>query len=232
MKIDFRTKLFMTMILSMVVLLGNLQSKHIYILIFVCSLPYILFFLEGYYIKAIKGILIILIAYIFQNYFLYNSDGILLSLSLFITSMVLNMLPGVMMGNFALTTTDMGEIISSMQKMKLPEQIIIPISVMARFFYTVKIDYGQIKKAMYMDGLVGYKMLLHPFKMFEYRIVPLLMCIIKTSDEVSISAITRGLEVGGKRSSIYTPKLKLIDYILIFIMLYTFILSLVGGRFA
>lgn len=231
MKIDFRTKLFMTIVLSCILLLGNLQKNHIYIAIFACMLPYLLFFIYGFYARAIKGIILVLIAAIFQEY-LYTTDGILLSISLFVTSLVLNMLPGVMMGSFALSTTDMGEIIATMKKMKIPDQLIIPISVMARFFYTVRIDYSQIRQAMYLNGLVGIKMFLHPLKLFEYRVVPLLMCLTKTSDEVAISAITRGLEVGAKRSSIYEPKLSLFDYILIITMILLAILAFEGGSYA
>lgn len=231
MKIDFRTKLFMTVVLSFILLLGNLQKNHIYIAIFACMLPYLLFFIYGFYARAIKGIILVLIAAIFQEY-LYTTDGILLSISLFVTSLVLNMLPGAMMGSFALSTTDMGEIIATMKKMKIPDQLIIPISVMARFFYTVRIDYSQIRQAMYLNGLVGIKMFLHPLKLFEYRVVPLLMCLTKTSDEVAISAITRGLEVGAKRSSMYEPKLSLFDYILIITMILLAILAFEGGSYA
>lgn len=231
MKIDFRTKLFMTIVLSCILLLGNLQKNHTYIAMIACSLPYILFLIYGFYSRAIKGIILVLIAAIFQEY-LYTTDGILLSISLFVTSLVLNMLPGAMMGSFALSTTDMGEIIATMKKMKIPDQLIIPISVMARFFYTVRIDYSQIRQAMYLNGLVGIKMFLHPLKLFEYRVVPLLMCLTKTSDEVAISAITRGLEVGAKRSSMYEPKLSLFDYILIITMILLAILAFEGGSYA
>lgn len=231
MKIDFRTKLFMTVVLSCILLLGNLQKNHTYIAMIACSLPYILFLIYGFYSRAIKGIILVLIAAIFQEY-LYTTDGILLSISLFVTSLVLNMLPGAMMGSFALSTTDMGEIIATMKKMKIPDQLIIPISVMARFFYTVRIDYSQIRQAMYLNGLVGIKMFLHPLKLFEYRVVPLLMCLTKTSDEVVISAITRGLEVGAKRSSMYEPKLSLFDYILIITMILLAILAFEGGSYA
>lgn len=231
MKIDFRTKLFMTVVLSCILLLGNLQKNHTYIAMIACSLPYILFLIYGFYSRAIKGIILVLIAAIFQEY-LYTTDGILLSISLFVTSLVLNMLPGAMMGSFALSTTDMGEIIATMKKMKIPDQLIIPISVMARFFYTVRIDYSQIRQAMYLNGLVGIKMFLHPLKLFEYRVVPLLMCLTKTSDEVAISAITRGLEVGAKRSSMYESKLSLFDYILIITMILLAILAFEGGSYA
>ena len=48
-KLDFRTKLFTTVVLSYVLLLGNLQQKFIYVAIAASVLPYILFIIDGKY---------------------------------------------------------------------------------------------------------------------------------------------------------------------------------------
>ena len=115
------------------------------------------------------------------------------------------------MGVYALSTTDMSEVISSLKKLHLPDQLVIPVTVMARFFYTCSIDYKQIKDAMYIDGLTTTRLLFHPVKFVEYRIIPLLMVLTRTADEVSTSALTRGLEVNQKRSYTFDNKFKLID---------------------
>ena len=48
--------------------------------------------------------------------------------------------------------------------------------------------------------------------MIEYRFVPLLMCSSRTADDMSISAMTRGIAVGQVRSSISRPRLSLLDF--------------------
>ncbi|MDM8311352.1 Cobalt transport protein [Clostridium cadaveris] len=115
--------------------------------------------------------------------------------------------------------------------MKIPDQIVIPITVMARFFYTFREDYSQIKDAMYLHGLTTKRLILNPLKLFEYRTVPLLMCLTRTADEVAISALTRGMEIGVKRSSISTSKIKEIDYIF-FLIMFLLIGFYIRGKYA
>lgn len=48
----------------------------------------------------------------------------------------------------------MSDLVASLKKMRFLDSLIIPLSVMFRFFYTLKEDYQQIKEAMYLQGLV------------------------------------------------------------------------------
>lgn len=210
---DFRTKLFMTVVIGYTLLLGNLQQKYLAVAVIASLLPYLLLIFDRRYKAAFKGGMFIVGAAIIQKYFLYNATGLWTSVFLFFSMIILRMLPGLMMGKYSLETTDMSDLVLSLKKMKLPDQIIIPMTVMARFFYTVKEDYSQIKDAMYLHGLTTRKLIFKPFKLFEYRTIPLLMCLTHTADEVAISALTRGMEVGKPRTSISDSKFKLIDYI-------------------
>ena len=145
---------------------------------------------------------------------------------------VLRMLPGLLMGQYTFLTTDMSEIIFSLKKMHVPDQLMIPVTVMARFFYTTSMDYQQIKDAMYMDGLTTSRLLLHPIQFFVYRIVPLLMVLTRTADEVSMSALTRGLEVGKERTFIFTNRLKWIDFLCFFMMILLIFVTWKGSLYA
>lgn len=230
-RLDFRTKLFMTIVISYTLLLGNLQQKYLAVAVAASLLPYILLISERRYKEALKGGVFIIVASIIQKYFLYNATGILTSLFLFIAMLFLRMLPGFMMGKYTLVSTDMSELVCSLKKMKIPDQIVIPITVMARFFYTVREDYSQIKDAMYLHGLTTKRLILNPLKLFEYKTVPLLMCLTRTADEVAISALTRGMEIGVKRSSISTSKIKGIDYIF-FLLMFLLIGFYIRGKYA
>lgn len=228
-KLDFRTKLIMTIVLSVVLLLGNFDKKLFYMPIILSMIPCVLLMISGYYSQAVRGILFIFIIALIQKYMFLNAKGLILNFYIVLSSFALKLIPSAMMGSYTLLTSTMGEILYSMKKMKIPAQIIVPVSVMARFFYTIKIDYEQIKIAMKLQGLTTFNLLFKPYKLFEYRLVPLLMCLTKTADEVAISAITRGLEIGTERTSIHERKLHFIDYIFLIFTGIIIVIYIMGG---
>lgn len=61
--------------------------------------------------------------------------------------------PGIMMGYITVRTTTVSEFVAAMKKLHLPEQIIIPMSVIFRFFPTVVEEYNAIGDAMKMRGI-------------------------------------------------------------------------------
>ncbi|MDD7771043.1 energy-coupling factor transporter transmembrane component T [Suipraeoptans intestinalis] len=218
-RIDIRTKLFMTGVISYVLLLGNLQQTYLAAAIAISLLPYLLLFLEKRYKESIRGGVLLLAAGLVQKFLLQDAKGVWASLFLFLTVVFLRMAPGIMMGKYAFVTTGMSDLVCALKKMRLPDQIVIPMTVMARFFYTVREDYRQVKDAMYLHGLTTARLLVHPVRLLEYRTVPLLMCLTRTADEVAVSALTRGMEVGKRRSSISGTKLTGIDYAFFALML-------------
>ena len=77
-----------------------------------------------------------------------------------------------------------------MLRLHLSEKIIIPLSVMFRFFPTVMDEAASINAAMRMRGIyMGGK---NVGKMLEYRLVPLMTCCVKIGEELSAAALTRG----------------------------------------
>ncbi len=85
---------------------------------------------------------------------------------------------------------------SALNRMKVPRSIGIPFSVLLRFVPTIKIELKALKENMKIRGIVTSRFfpLLHPIKYIEYTLVPLLMRMIKISDELSASALIRGLD--------------------------------------
>ena len=132
------------------------------------------------------------------------------------------------MGYYAIVTTKMSDLVYSLQKISLPNFLIIPVSVMFRFFYSIKEDYMKINEAMYMHGLTMKNFFKEPAKILEYKFVPLLMITSQTADNVAISAMTRGMRVDGERSSISNESLKLQDYVLMIFGVFIIILFIRG----
>ncbi|MGY3724509.1 energy-coupling factor transport system permease protein [Granulicatella balaenopterae] len=229
--LDFRTKLFVTVVLSYTLLLGNLQERFLVVAIGASSLPYLLLLLARRYQAAIRGIGLIIGAVLVQKYLMGHVTGVVTSICLFITMLILRLLPGFVMGKYSFMTTDISELIYSLKKLRLPDQMIIPMTVMSRFFYTAKTDYQQIKEAMYLQGLTSKRLLTQPVKLIEYRTIPLLMVLMRTADDVAVSALTRGLVIGKKRTSLVETHFTWRDGVMFFCMV-VLIGFYLGGKYA
>ena len=87
-----------------------------------------------------------------------------------------------------------------MLRLHLSEIIIIPLSVMFRFFPTVADEFSSINAAMKMRGIaLGGR---HAGKIVEYRMVPLMTCSVKIGEELSAAALTRGLGGNVRRTNV------------------------------
>ena len=106
-----------------------------------------------------------------------------------------------MFGGYITKTTNVSEMLEALNRMKVPRSIGIPFSVLLRFVPTIKIELKALKENMKIRGIVKSRFfpLLHPIKYIEYTLVPLLMRMIKISDELSASALIRGLDSDEKR---------------------------------
>ena len=215
MKIDFRTKIFLTNVIGIAAIEGSLGRRYYYLGILIAIFPYLLALFDRKWSLLIKGLLYTSVAVLAQGLLLKLPQNFFtLILNLYV-GIIIKVLPGFMMGYYALVTTKMSDLVYSLQKISLPNFLIIPVSVMFRFFYSIKEDYKKINEAMYMHGLSMKNFFKEPAKILEYKFVPLLMITSQTADDVAISAMTRGMRVDGERSSISDASLKLQDYVLI-----------------
>src|SRR5699024_3172830 len=104
-----------------------------------------------------------------------------------------------MMEYYLVSTTTVSEFVAAMERMYVPQKIVIPMSVMIRFFPTVTEEYAAIRDDMKMRGITTFR---SPMKMLEYRVVPLMISIAKIGEELSAAALTRGLGAPQKRTNI------------------------------
>lgn len=119
-----------------------------------------------------------------------------------------HMLPGFIMGYYLVSTTTVSEFVAAMERMRVSQKVVIPVSVVFRFFPTVKEEYAAIRDAMKMRGIATLR---SPMKMLEYRVVPLMISIAKIGEELSAAALTRGLGAPQKRTNICTIKFGPLD---------------------
>ena len=117
-------------------------------------------------------------------------------------------------GSFFVKTSDVGSVISSMDKIKLPRTVSIPIAVMFRFFPSFKEESRNIKLAMRIRGIT-FK---NPIKYIEYVIVPLLVISSNISDDIAKAAETKCIENPVKKTRYIPVKIKAVDFVYVFFM--------------
>lgn len=148
----------------------------------------------------------------------------MLIFSEFYVLMFWNLSPAFLM-SWDLVTTPPGKISAFLSSIHLPTSIILGVLVVFRFFPTMKSELRSVYLSMKNRNLTGIKQILQaPARTCEYVLIPLLVRILMTADQLSVSAIARGGESLGKRSSYYESKIEITD---IFAMILWF--ALVSG---
>ena len=220
--LDPRTKILMLLNMAVFVL-GSAGGERVQTLTpLFCAMPAVLLLSAKKWKTAITYIILFSVSYWgyavfgdittgFLHYFLLGCCGILA-----------RFLPSIMMGGYLVSTTTVSEFTAAMLKMKLSEKIIIPLSVMFRFFPTVFDEAASINAAMKMRGIhLGGR---NAGKILEYRIVPLMTCCVKIGEELSAAALTRGLGGEVRRTNICNIGFKVQDFIFITVSIVPYVL--------
>jgi energy-coupling factor transport system permease protein len=214
MKLDPRTKFYMILIVSAVVMMSATTPFLWGVRIAMTLIPIILLIIEKRYTSAFGFAFLYIAALVLTFAFLSEeSTGIFKSLLTGYSGIVVQFMPCLITAWYVIRTTKIDEFMSAMQKMKLPDGITISLAVVMRFFPTIKEEYSSISDAMKMRGIsFGGG---NAAKMVEYRMIPLLFSCVNIGDELSAAAITRGLGGKVKRTSVEELRLRFVDWLLI-----------------
>lgn len=225
--LDPRTKLLLLLAIAVVVL-GGAGGAVLRPFAWVLSvIPFFLLFFSGKRLRAIEGMLILGAGYLLQYLLLPHAVGVANFLILMVTGLVTRLLPGLVMGSYALSTTTVSEFTAAFQRMRISDKLIIPLSVMFRFFPTVVEEFAAINAAMRMrDIRFGGKNIL---KTIEYRAVPMMTCSVKIGEELSASALTRGLGSPKKRTNICKIGFRTWDYVFLTFVLLMIIFGILSA---
>lgn len=137
------------------------------------------------------------------------------------------MMLSIISGAVLLKTTSISEWLSLLNKWHFPRNIRLGIAVLIRFVPTVIHDYRIIKRAMAIRGIhFNFNTLLrHPVRSFEYIIIPLLINTSFNARDLTISALTKGLNRSGSQTSYRVYKMNWLDWAYILILS----LNIAGG---
>ena len=211
--LDPRTKLLLLLVMSVFVLGSAGGEKIDSLLPIFCALPGILLLTARKYLRALVYAVVYLLTLAVSIWVLPVTTGIVNYLLLATCGIVTRFLPGIMMAAYLVSTTTVSEFTAAMLRMHISEKIIIPLSVMFRFFPTVMDEAASINAAMRMrDIRLGGR---NAGKMLEYRLVPLMTCCVKIGEELSAAALTRGLGGEVRRTNICKIGFRLVDWAVI-----------------
>ncbi len=200
--LDPRTKILLVAIGSMILIAGSPGGAMNVIRPAFALLPLLLFLLLGRFRTAIKLALLYAAAYLMELYLIPLTNGLAGFLIVAVSGIFTRFIPGLALGYYLVSTTTVSEFIASMERMNVPQSIVIPFAVMFRFFPTVGEEARSIGDAMRMRGIGYLGFFKKPIAMLEYRLVPLMMSTVKIGEELSAAALTRGLGSPVKRTNI------------------------------
>lgn len=119
-----------------------------------------------------------------------------------------------------LASVEIGELVGSMYKLKLPRFVIITMAIMFRFIPTIREEYRAVRTSQKFRGIGRsiINVIFHPVIFYETLLVPLTIRIMKISDELSASAMLRGADRKGNGTCFRNVKITFSDFILFMII--------------
>lgn len=192
-KFDLRTKLMLILVVNLFLLLSHALAFEL-VLVFGCLL---LITIDGQPRSAIHFLIAFFIMLGIDQLVTPHMNGFAFTLVSFITVALRKFLPCFILGKWILTKTEVSEFVAVMWKLRLPQTAIIPLSVVFRYFPTIKEEWASIRAAMKMRGI---------HVSLEHIMVPLLMSAVNVSEELSAAALCRGLDNPGTHTSLVQVK--------------------------
>ena len=199
-KFDLRTKLMLILVVNLFLLLSHSLIFEL-VLVFGCLL---LISIDGQLRSAVHFLIVFLIMLAIDQLVTPYMSGFVFTLVSFITVALRKFLPCFILGKWILTKTEVSEFVAVMWKLRLPQTAIIPLSVVFRYFPTIKEEWTSIRAAMKMRGI---------HVSLEHIMVPLLMSAVNVSEELSAAALCRGLDSPEPHTSLIQVRFHISDAI-------------------
>lgn len=114
--------------------------------------------------------------------------------------------PCLIVGTMIIQKTPVKELMVALRKCRIPQGLIIPLSVTIRYFPAMKEELGYIRDAMKLRNI-------HGMRKMECLLVPVKISATTTAEELSAAAITRGIENPAHKTSMVEIKFGVQDFL-------------------
>lgn len=218
---DIRALLLISFILGLGAFFISNPISSFYLILASLSLP---FYLKKYrrvlFFLAITGFFLA-VFFVLQN----TNNSLIKDFFGVSFIFILKFLPLLIIASIITHDLPTGSIIEALALMRLPRPILLSVVVALRYIPTIRQETSYILQSMKLRsiGLSFKNILFKPLITVEYILIPLLFRSLTIAEELAATAITRGVENPGPRSSYFEVKFKLIDFLAIF-----FILTILG----
>lgn len=124
------------------------------------------------------------------------------------------LLPSFMAASLLLSTSTAYELTHGLRKWHLPESLLLTMAVMLRFLPAIKADAAVIHRSLRLRGIFLRRrdILLRPLAYFEYLMIPLLMSLLRTVQELTMASLTKGLALGRGTTETFASPFRLVDW--------------------
>ena len=169
----------------------------------------LMYLLNGMYADGVKNIIVFALLVLVPGFEAVAGLPFLLKMMVSLVFVVRMFYAPFAAGRFLVRTADVGSIISSMDYLRVPSAVSIPVAVMFRFFPSFSEERKNIRMAMKVRGLT----LLNPFSYLQYVSVPLLVISSYIADDIAKAAETRGIANPVHKTRYFKVGLHIIDFV-------------------
>lgn len=198
--LDPRTKLLLLITVTTLMLSTSNQGWMNLVKPLLSLVPFALLLAGRQAKTAAKYLVLYILCFALERLALGTLHGLPSFLLLAVSSIMTRFAPALMTAAYLVSSTSVSEFIAAMGRMHVSEKIVIPLSVIFRFLPTISEEAQSINDAMRMRGIRLGRC--GPAEWVEYRIIPLMISIVKIGDELSAAALTRGLGAPVRRTNV------------------------------
>lgn len=152
-------------------------------------------------LAALFGLCLLLQYYVFPN-----GPKILASSFTILVSYARRAFPCLIVGTLIIQKTPVKELMVALRKCRIPQGLIIPLSVTIRYFPALKEEVGYIRDAMKLRNI-------HGMQKIECLLVPVMISATTTAEELSAAAVTRGIENPAHKTSMVEMRFGAQDFL-------------------
>ncbi len=171
----------------------------------------LLLLLYGQYMAAIKGALLLIVFRLLLKYVFPLCPSWVNMVFPVLINYTLRMMPCILAGLLIFRTSSMSRMIAAMRALHLPQGFIIAMSTTFRYFPAIKEEFIHIRAAMKLQNIPLASRL-------ECTVVPLMMSVVNTSDEIAAAVVARGIENPCKKNSVIKIHMVVSDWIVMFLV--------------
>lgn len=198
-RLDPRTKIVLLFAVSTVLLLGGNGPAMFAVRTTMLLFPFALLAVSGRVRVAVLVLAAYLGTYALAVFAAPALSGVANAFVVASATVVSRFVPTLALAYFVFATTTVSEFMAAMARMRMPDWITIPLSVLFRFFPTLGEEARAIGAAMRMRGISPLR---NGVAYVECALVPLMSCAVSIGEDLSAAALARGLGGPVKRTNV------------------------------